>query len=58
MDKGVPGFATKVPYILRLRFERSFLHTVQVRGSSPLAPDLSQNVNQHPLLNSRRGWGG
>jgi hypothetical protein len=44
MDKGVPGFITEVPYIMRFRFERSFLHTVGVRGSSPLSPDLSKDA--------------
>jgi len=31
-------FTGEIPYFLRLRFERGFLHTVEVTGSNPVSP--------------------
>jgi hypothetical protein len=30
----------EIPYFLRVRCERGFLHTVEVRGSNPLSPTI------------------
>jgi len=54
LEKG--RFTGEIPYFLRFRCSRGFLHTVEVAGSNPASPTnlfLENQLNYCPLLGSR-----
>jgi hypothetical protein len=52
-------FTMDIYYFLRVTLFRRFLHTVEVRGSSPLSPTIpySETPSERLPLDCARGWG-